>query len=342
MLTHVRAAGIAAVSLLFFANADTVMTTNGSTLTGTIKTIHQGIVTLTTDYAGDIQIKQEFVARILTDEPVLARNTTNYLDAATSEKLDLSAEAGIPVKTAYRSGDPDPDAPKPPKHWAFSAGVNLNGKSGNTESFGVGLIGDAVYTSGNHLLKLYGRYDYERVDGTLQTKLLNFGEDYEYRLCPMSGVYARNDNLQNEMQNIKWRTYNAAGYSVYLWRNMDEHGNAIDSTLRLRLGLGYEYSMYYEQDGQEDVDEESVSLDSGLWFRQRLCKDTYWNTEITFEPSLENSDHMYARHESRLEFPFFFAGVKQEMGILNEYVSDPGDDKEKVDTFWFIRLRAVW
>lgn len=333
------AVGAAAGILL----ADTVEMKNGDRITGKIVKIHGGVVTLATDYAGDLPIKQENVLRMSTDEEILARASTNKTEAAVAAKLDYTAGTNDTVTTAFRSGDRDPDIPPPPKYWAYSLGLNLTGKSGNTEAFGLGLLGDAVYVRDRVRLKLYGRYDYEKVDGVLNTKVLNFGVDYERRFAEKHGWYLRDDNVQNEMQNVRWRSYAAGGYSYYLWRRMDDTGTSVQDVLRLRVGLGYAYDLYYRDElGNEDVDVENTSVDTGLWFRRKLWQGAFWNTEITLEPSLNDTEYVYGRHESRFEFEYLFKGLKQELGILNEYLSKPEDDAKRLDTIWFVRLRAIW
>lgn len=323
--------------------ADVVEMKNGDRVSGKIVKIHGGVVTLSTDYAGDLAIKQENVLRMSTDEEILARASTNKTDVAVAAKLDYTAGTNQTITTAFRNGDSDPDVPPPPKYWAYSAGLNLTGKSGNTEAFAAGLVGDAVYSRENVLFKIYGRYDYEKVEGELNTKILNFGADYEHRFKEKHAWYLRDDNIQNEMQNVKWRSYTAAGYSYYVWRRMDDAGASIQDVLRLRLGLGYAYDLYYmDEFGNEDVDSENTSIDAGLWFRQKMWQGAFWNTEITIEPSLNDTEYVFARHESRMEFEYLFKGIKQELGILNEYLSKPEGDSERLDTIWFIRLRAIW
>src|SRR5271154_1810777 len=54
-------------------SADVVETSNGARIVGKIKLIHGGIITMSTDYAGDIAIKQSLVTAITTDRPVAVR-----------------------------------------------------------------------------------------------------------------------------------------------------------------------------------------------------------------------------------------------------------------------------
>src|SRR5450432_1413373 len=54
-------------------SADVVETANGARIVGKITKIHGGVVTLETDYAGEINVKQVLVTSIKTDHPVAVR-----------------------------------------------------------------------------------------------------------------------------------------------------------------------------------------------------------------------------------------------------------------------------
>jgi len=333
------------------ASADVVELQGGDRISGKVLRVHGGKVVVATAYAGEVTIDQAVVTRLATDEPVLVRAGTNLhetaegvlvYDATTGVVLrgDTNTPpqrvAGETVVTAFRPGDVDPDIPPPPKRWAFSAALNLTGKSGNTESFYGGFLVDAIYNVPSDTFKLYGRSDYESVEGEMTAQLINFGADYEHRMPRYHGFYVREDVLQNKPQNLQWRSFTAGGYSLYLWREMDAK-NTVSDVLRLRAGLGYAHEEYVD-----DEKENNANIDGGLWFRKALWTKCAWNTEITIEPSVDDFADVYGRHESRLELGLFTPTLKQELGIANEYQSMPGDGAEKLDTLWFVRLRGIW
>ena len=327
----------------FAVHADTVETINGDRLSGKIKQVQKGVVTLTTDYAGDIAIKQDLIAKMMTDEAVLTRPSTNWLEATVEAPLAYTAADSNRVVTLYRKGAPDPDKPKESKRWASSVGIRFSGQNGNTDSFSTGLNADFVRTGKSTLLKVYGKYDYKEVDSKTDTDLINFGADFEYNISPMQGLFIRDDNIKNRMQDIRWRVSNSAGYSLYLWRAMDDKGTGIKNALRLRAGVGYVWDFYYADANQAEGGNESSIADIGIWFRHRLFENVVWNTEVTLQPSLRVKGDIYGRQETTLSFPIFGKSVLQEMGISNEFVGKPEDSTaEKLDTTWFIRFRVIW
>lgn len=340
-----RCTTIICVTFLFSLSlwADVVETLSGDRLMGKIKTIQQGIVTLVTDYAGEIKIKQGLVAKMTTDEVVMTRPTTNWLDAPVAAPLAYTAADSNRVVTVYRKDGVDPDKPKESKRWAISAGVRFSGQTGNTDSFSSGMNIDLVRTGRKSLLKLYGKYDYKEVNNKTDTDLINFGADYEYNISPCQALFIRDDNIKNRIQDIRWRVANSAGYSLYFWRTMDEKGSGIKNALRLRAGIGYVWDYYYADAGEPEGVNESSVADIGIWFRQRLFKNVVWNTEISLQPSLQIKGDIYGRQETTVSFPLFGKSVLQEIGMSNEFVGKPEDSKaEKLDTKWFLRFRIIW
>src|SRR5471030_1423273 len=64
---------IGAVTCALPLAADVVETTNGAKIVGKITRIHDGVVTMSTDFAGEIKVKQVLVTSITTDHPVSVR-----------------------------------------------------------------------------------------------------------------------------------------------------------------------------------------------------------------------------------------------------------------------------
>ncbi|HXQ82054.1 MAG TPA: hypothetical protein VN775_12115, partial [Opitutaceae bacterium] len=53
--------------------ADVVETTNGARIVGRVTKIHGGVVTISTEYAGEINVKQALVSSITTDHPIAVK-----------------------------------------------------------------------------------------------------------------------------------------------------------------------------------------------------------------------------------------------------------------------------
>ncbi len=72
--------------------ADVVETTNGARIVGKIKLIRHGVITMSTDYAGDINVKQSLVKSISTDNPVAVRTAdgTRAIGKATASARSVT------------------------------------------------------------------------------------------------------------------------------------------------------------------------------------------------------------------------------------------------------------
>ncbi len=328
--------------------ADTLHLTGGDRISGKIVTLQGDSITFETEYAGIITVKKSAVAKMESDTPLLARTDPKAKDFETvsvttapdgsialvpqeakDESLNLST-----VSTLWKPGAEDPDFPKI-KRWSYSAALGFLGRSGNTDSFAANLALDAVYSGEKSTFRGYGKGSYEHTDGALVTQTILAGVDYEYRICDVSSLYIRDELSQNKIQGIDFRNVLAAGYGRYFWQR--KTGDAITDMLRIRLGLGHSYTQYADQDNANDI-----ALDAGLRFRALICKNIIWNTEITYTPVIDDFGDYYAHHETTLEFPIEFLKISQEIGVSNDYVSQPDPGTQKLDTVWFIRFKKTW
>ena len=129
------AAGLAAV------RADVVETKNGARLIGKVTKIDGGAVSLATDYAGTISIKQSEVASISTDAPVSVRLASGTrIDGKVSGAAGTVQVVGADgtvnttvdkVAASWPAGGKDPMLVALERGWAYEATVDVAGKSGN-------------------------------------------------------------------------------------------------------------------------------------------------------------------------------------------------------------------
>ena len=127
-------------------SADVVETKNGSRLIGTVTAIGGGNVTLSTDYAGALTIKQADVVSITTDAPVAVRlaSGTRFDGKITSTggALQIAGADGVvttsvaKVAASWKAGATDPEVAALDRKWAYEASVDVNGKSGNKSQLG--------------------------------------------------------------------------------------------------------------------------------------------------------------------------------------------------------------
>ncbi len=129
-------------------SADVVETKNGARIVGKVTKIDGGAVTVTTDFAGAVTIKQSEITGITTDGPVAVR-----LASGTRLEGKISSSAGAlqiagadgsisttvdKVAASWAAGGKDPAIAALERGWAYEAAVDVAGKTGNKEQLGTG------------------------------------------------------------------------------------------------------------------------------------------------------------------------------------------------------------
>ena len=326
-----------------YAAADTLELKGGDHLSGTIESITTAKVVLATAYAGKITINRSVVLRIVTDHPV---NVAMVNGDHVAGKLDTAPDGVLTIDTAYGrlqvtntlalattwlAGAPDPTLP-PGYVWKYSLAFDLAGKSGNSRSILFGGVADAIMSGPDTDLKFYAKGAYGKSDDNVSDNRVLGGFDFERRYSGHQSWYVRDELQRDDVQGIRFRNTLAGGYGYYFFRQEDRD-------LRLRAGVGHTYTSYTDP---LQTDESSMSLDSGLHYREQVSEGIIWLTDIVFQPAMDNFANYFATHESKLAVPLKVPNLSQEFGMSNQYESQPGADKKKLDTTYFTRTRLSW
>jgi len=311
-----------------------------------IESITTGKVVIATAYAGKITIDRQVVLRVVTDHPVqvalvngdrvvgkIGTSPEGVITIDTSYgKLQITNAAA--VTTTWLPGAPDPTLPPPPPGlvWKYSLAFDLVGRNGNSKSILLGGAADAVMSGPDTDLKFYANGAYGKSDGNVSDKRILGGVDFERRYTAMQSWYVRDEAQKDDVQGIRFRNTLAGGYGYYLYKQDDRD-------LRVRAGVGQTYTAYTDP---LRMDDSSVVLDFGLHYREKLGEHATWNTDVTVQPSVQHFSDYFVTHESKLSIPLTVPNLSQEFGLGNQYVSQPGADKKKLDTTYFTRTRLAW
>lgn len=331
------------------AQADTVTTTDGAHLTGSITLIDAGVIHLETSYAGKLEISQEQVASFDTDQPVFVRLSSGStmagpVQSSGNGKLKIQSEDGVletdmaRVTASWTTANEDPaivamrekeEAMR--RKWKFRGGVDLLGKDGNTEEFSLGLTFDAKLKSPNDELAFFGEYEQRENNGDKTEDRIAGGVSYESFFSEHFGWYARTELEQDVIDQIDFRSTTGAGMSFRLINK--EH-----QTLVARSGVGYRYTAYEAL----IEDESSATLDFGLTHIYKY-KDLFsMENELTYVPSIEDFSVYRFVHDSGIVIPIGNSeSWKIRMGIKNEYDSQPAA-QERLDTTYYSRMIYSW
>lgn len=345
--------------------ADTVTTTTGDVLHGTIKGIQGGNITLETDFAGTLQIAKDKVAKVdyTAEGEFYVRTDPANEEAKTLVKVGRDAEGNtilIPTQekaealaiteasTLWTPGDTDPDFP-PIKRWAYSASLGITGNSGASNDLSVSAYADAVRTGEETTFKLYGSYNKTRSEGELTAERYIGGLDFEHRPYEYFSWYVRDEAQHNRFNDYKLRNVLGLGYGLYVWNEKTEKGVSL---LRFRTGLAHTYVEHYthEENSDSRLTDSDIALDLGLLFHYDFSTGVQWNTEITYTPLIDDLDKGTLVHESKLSYLLSelatidsrLSDISLEAGMRNEYQTQPEPGMNHTDTTWYVRLKKSW
>jgi hypothetical protein len=335
------AAFMAALLLGSSAQADIVETKSGARLTGTVKKVDSGSITLETDYAGTITIKQSEVARFETEAPLvirLAGGTTmeGTVSATPDGKITINGADGTinttvdKVASTWAPGGIDPAVAQMMRKWKFEVAFDVNGKTGNNEELGYGGGAKATLASPKDTLIFYTDFSYKRTNGSKSDDEVAVGVDYSSYLSERVTWYARDEGGFDNSKDIDFYNVAAAGLGYDFIKNLPKQ--------KLTGRAGFSYRFDYGSLTADDV--RSAGLDLGGSHVYRF-ENAVMNNNITFVPSFDDFSNYRAVHDSSLEVPL--AGSwKFRVGVNNDYTSTPSSGVDKLDTTYYGRFVLNW
>ena len=342
MNSHLNFARVCAASLIAFSalaalRADVIETKNGARIVGEVVKISEGTITMKTDYAGELAIKQGEVTAITTDKEITVR-----LESGTVLQGTLSTEAGSlkitggdgqlstnveKVAATWAPGGEDPRISALRRNWSYEAAVDIAGKSGNSEQIGTAVSARATLKTPEDTLQFYTAYDRQVVDDEKSADQFKAGVDYQNNFAGKKSWYVRDEGGFDRVKDID--LYNVAAFGVgYDLIKEPKH------LLTARTGLSYRYEGYGNP-ATEDVS--SAGLDLGLNHEWEFTNSKLVN-RIAYVPTFDDFGNYRLTHESFYEVPLVAPHWKLRLGISNDYNSQPGAGVEKLDTSYFTRM----
>lgn len=324
--------------------ADLVVIRDGSRLTGTITKIYDGTLTLATSYAGTIEISMAEIARFETDDPRFLRLETGSIIRGTasseeeSEEIAIEGDAGtltVPpteVDELWGVDEPDPAIERQDRDWSYMAGLNVSGKSGNSEELSVGIVAQAVLEGPDDRLRLYTSIDRDESEGELTSEEYIGGVEFTSYVVGDFGWYTRLELERDEFEDIDLRSTAAAGLS-YRFLNRNTH------KLEGRAGAAYRYESYSTDADAEDF----PGLDFALIHFVEINEFVDINTTLRYLPSVEDLGSYRVEQDSNATMPIGDGEYwLLQLGLRNEYNADPLPGNEELDTTWYTRLILSW
>jgi putative salt-induced outer membrane protein YdiY len=332
---------LAAAFALFAARlaADTIDTRNGAHIVGKITKIDAGQITVSTDFAGTITIKQSEVATFSTDHPVAVRlaSGTRFDGQVTGAQGGALQIAGVDgtvatsvekVAASWTAGAIDPLVDR---HWTYEASVDVSGKTGNKEQLGTAGEARAVLKTLQDTLQFYSSYDRQVADHQKAADQLKIGTDYQNNFSGRQSWYVRDEGGFDRVKDIDLYNIAAAG----LGRDFIK---TTTRTLTGRVGLSFRYENY-KNPLTSDV--KSLGMDFAINNEMEFGNSRLVN-RIAYVPSFDDFANYTISHESYYQIPLANPAWKLRVGVSNDYNSKPGVGVERLDTAYFTRLVLNW
>ena len=357
--------GVVAMLVAGAVCADTLTTTSGDVINGTIQGIHGGKVIIETAFAGTLKIDRALVSKMdYTPQGEIFARTNPTLQDKSAVTVSRDAEGNLilipegdkakalalsDVSTIWGAHENDPDFP-PIKRWAFSASLGFSGTSGSSSTVSMSAYVDAVRTGESTTFKTYASMNKTRSESETTAERYIAGLDFEHRPTAILSWYVRDEAQHNRFSDYKLRNVLGAGLGFYVWNTKTE-GRV--SMLRFRTGLAHTYTEHYAHklgDPTSRVTDSDVALDLGILFHYDFVCGVSWNTEITYTPLIDDLEDGTLVHESKLSYLMTELGVVNEhlsdialeAGMRNEYQTRPSPGTNHSDTSWYVRLKKTW
>lgn len=338
----------AAAFLAASASADVVETKNGARIVGKVTKIEGGKIYVTTDYAGDLTLKQSEVTGLTTEAPVVV-----HLASGTTLQGTVSAEGAAlkitgadgqlatsveKVAATWAPGGEDPQVTAMKKaladrehHWSYEAAVDVTGKSGNSEQLGTAGAFRATLKTPDDTLQFYTGYNRQVSDGAKSADQFRAGIDYADNFSGRTSWYARDEGGFDRVKGIDLYNTAAAGFG-YDFLKEPKH------LLTLRAGLSFRYEGYTNP-AHESL--KSTGLDFGLNHEWEFTRSKLVD-RLTYTPAFDDFSNFHFTHESFYEIPLADPAWKLRLGVSNDYNSKPGTGVERLDTSYFTRMVLNW
>jgi hypothetical protein len=325
------------------AAADVVVTTNGARIVGKITSIDGGTVFVSTDYAGDIKVKQSLVASIETDRPVSVRlsngdRMVGFVKTTDQGKLTVTSPNAEmtttmqQVASSWAAGEEDPLILAQRRKWNFVAGVDINGETGTKDQVGTNLGFRATLKGPQDDLQLYTSYNRQVTNGEKSVDQFKAGVDYADNFSDGMSWYVTNEAGFNRVMEITFEDTAAFGFGYDFTKTANQQ-------LTGRVGLSYRDYQYAAVAGTPALS--AVGADLELEYMRKFGKAEL-HDKVTFLPDFQDTANYIITHDLHFSVPITASLWKLGMGVSNNYDSKPVAGVSKIETLYYTRLELTW
>lgn len=324
-------------------SADVVETKNGAREVGKITSIHGGVITMETEYAGKIKVKQALVTSITTDRPVAVRlaDGTRFVGIVSSSapsKLKVtnptkSVDCTVStVSASWAAGQEDPDVVALRRKWSYEAGADINGRTGTDRQLSTSYHYKAKLTGPNDTFQYYTSYTRQELNNEVSADQFKVGVDYADTYKPNQSWYVRDEGGFDRVNFITAYDLAASGLGYDFVKEKNEQ-------ITGRVGFSYRYDQYAAGKGPALSE---TGADVGFEYMRKFKNDSQLSDKLSFDPTFRDFGNYVVNHELGYEIPLTKSLWKLSTGISNTYYSRPVGGVDKMETLYFTRLILTW
>jgi hypothetical protein len=323
-------------------SADVVEMKNGARDVGKVTSLHEGVVTIETEYAGEIKVKQAMVVSITTDHSVSVRladgtDAIGWVASPAPGKLKITGATKVVecqvanVSAFWAAGQEDPDIVAKRRKWSYEAGGDVNGRTGTQRQLSTSYHYRAKLASPTDTFQYYTSYTRQEVNNQVSADQFKVGADYADNFTPTRSWYIRDEGGFDRVNFITLYDIAATGFGYDFIKQKKE-------TLTARVGLSYRYAQYVEGKG---ASLSSAGADFGFEYLRKV-HNAQFTDKLAFVPAFQDLGNFVVNHEFAFEMPIDKATWKLATGIANNYYSRPVGGADKLETLYFTRLILTW
>lgn len=328
------ALAVCAIAALAGANcfADTVLMKNGDRITGVVKSLDDGILTIESVHFGTVTVDYSEVAslRIEGARGVSIKGGTRIvgtLDLQAGESAAMETDSGaweVPAADVTAIGPVElAEAEAPAWHGSFQAG--LGGQTGNSETFRGNAALDLKRESPDLLITGYALARYAEEEGERSENVQGAGGRSESTLSRRDFWYSSVDLRRDELKDLELRTTAVVGLGRAWWKEDANYW-------KTRAGVGFTHEAF--TDGSDDIfPVAQLAGDYGKRINSRLT----FTDSIQYIQELDDFRGWRATNDAALSVDLSENGNWQlKLGLLNEYDNSPPDDIDELDTYYYL------
>jgi len=324
-MQSIRIAAVVAAILAGAAAQDRITLTNGDVLTGTIKTMADGKVTITSPLLGDVIVPMTNIRDLATKDQIellTVNGETFRRRIAGIEGGALRLDGDLPSLALDSLSKINPPPVEPPK-WVGTVSISGSWSDGNTVRRAFGAAAEATRRTDADRTTADASWDYAEDKSTgdwvLNQRRAGGGLKYDYFLTKRLYALATTRVLGDTFADIALRFTGGVGLGYTLIENET-------TTLLIEGGLSYFNENYRSATPSQDY----LAARVAYKFSHVLAEKTKLMHGVEAFPSLERADDVYLQMKTEIVTNLGGTMIGS-LGWVMDYDNTPSPGFERAD-----------